>query len=52
MRGLVHYAAPTDNRTACGRWALADNGERLLETDTRAEELSCKACRRIALRAD
>jgi hypothetical protein len=45
--GRVHLAAPTDARTACGRWALDPDGTtRRLETDTDAEQVSCRACLR------
>lgn len=48
---LVHLAGPDDALTACGKVALLDDGTRLLETDTREYQLSCKTCLRLAERA-
>jgi hypothetical protein len=49
--GVTHWAAPTDHRTACGKWALDTDGTtRLLETDADIDGVSCKSCLRCARR--
>jgi hypothetical protein len=44
--GAVHWAAPSDHRTACGRWAKDDDGTQLLETDADKELVTCRNCKR------
>ncbi|HUR09640.1 MAG TPA: hypothetical protein VM347_44380 [Nonomuraea sp.] len=49
--GATHWAAPTDHRTACGKWALDEDGTtRLLETDADIDGVSCRSCRRASCR--
>jgi hypothetical protein len=43
---LVHWAGPQDQRTACGRWTMHEDGARILETDADADLVDCRSCLR------
>lgn len=42
----VHYAKPTDIKTACGKGALLDDDTRILETDLDPMQVDCRTCQR------
>ena len=48
---LVHKGGPYDVKTACGKFALLEDGTRLLETDTDPDQIGCKQCLRSGARS-